>query len=67
MNFFKIKTSWSNAELGIFKVCIACVFVMIGVFFNDFLKNFYMPLIVLFVITLVWTLYLWITKMRNRN
>jgi len=48
MNFFKIKTSWSNAELGIFKVCVASIFVMIGVFFNDYLKNFYVPLIVLF-------------------
>ncbi len=67
MNFFKIKTSWSNGELGIFKVCVASIFVMIGVFFNDYLKNFYVPLIIIFGITLVWTLYLWIKKMRNRN
>jgi len=67
MNFFKIKTSWSNAELSIFKVCVASIFVMIGVFFNDYLKNFYVPLLIIFGITLVWTLYLWITKMKNRN
>ncbi len=67
MNFFKIKTSWSNAELGIFKVCVASMFVMIGVFFNDYLRNFYVPLLIIFGITLVWTLFLWITKMKNRH
>ena len=67
MNFFKIKTSWSNAELGVLKVCVASIYLMIGVFFHNFLSNYYVPLIIIFGITVIWTFYLWVTKMKNRH
>ena len=65
MNFFKIKTTWSNAELEVFKLCVASIFVLIGAYFHNFLCNYYAPLLIVFCVTFIWTLYLWLTKMKN--
>ena len=40
MNFFRIKTSWSNAEFIVLKLCIASAYVLIGAYFSDFLLGF---------------------------
>ncbi|MFH6962043.1 hypothetical protein ACHRVK_06290 [Flavobacterium plurextorum] len=67
MNFFKIKTSWSNAEFIVLKLCIASAYILIGTYFHDFFSNYYTPLILLFGITVIWSVYLWLSKMKNRN
>ena len=36
MNFFKAKTSWSNAELIVLKICIASAYVLLGAYFHSF-------------------------------
>ena len=64
MNFFKIKTTWKNAEFIPFKLAVASVYVIIGTYFHNFLRDYYIPLLVIFVITVVWTVYLWLTKMK---
>jgi len=66
MNFFKIKTTWSNAELIPLKICIAAAYLLIGTYFHNFFHNYYYPILVLFAITVVWALYLWITKMAKK-
>ncbi|MFH6969096.1 hypothetical protein [Flavobacterium sp. FlaQc-28] len=67
MNFFKIKTSWSNADFIVLKLCIASAYILIGTYFHDFFSNYYIPLILLFGITVIWSVYLWLSKMKNRN
>lgn len=65
MNFFKIKTTWSNAELAVFKLCVASIFVLIGAYFHNFLCDYYVPVLIVFCVTFIWTMYLWLVKMKN--
>lgn len=67
MNFFKIKTSWSNAEFIIIKLCIASAYILIGSYFHDFFEDYYTPLFVIFGITVIWFIYLWLKKMNSKN
>ncbi|MFH6993616.1 hypothetical protein [Flavobacterium sp. FlaQc-48] len=65
MNFFKIKTSWTNGEFTIIKLCIASAYILIGSYFHDFIKNYYTPIVVIFGITVIWFVYLWVKKMKS--
>lgn len=65
MNFFRIKTSWSNAEFIVLKLCIASIYILIGAYFHDFFLNYYVPVISLFGVTVVWSVYLWLNKMKR--
>lgn len=67
MNFFKVKTSWSNGEFIIIKLCIASAYILIGSYFHDFFKDYYIPLLLLFGITVIWFVALWLKKMKNRE
>ena len=67
MNFFRIKTSWSNAEFIVLKLCIASAYVLIGAYFSDFLLGFVVNLVAVFAVTVVWSVYLWLKKMKNRT
>lgn len=67
MNFFKIKTSWSNAEFIVLKLCIASAYILIGAYFSKFILNFFIPFIILFGITVIWSVYLWLVKMKNQS
>lgn len=66
MNFFKTKTSWSNAEFIPLKLCIATAYILVGAYFHAFFSNYYVPVLLLFVVTLIWSLYLWISKMKKK-
>lgn len=65
MNFFKIKTPWSNAEFIVLKLCVASAYVLIGSYFNAFVKQYSAIILVVFVITCIWCLYLWLNKMKE--
>ena len=67
MNFFRIKTTWSNAELALLKLCLASIFIVIGAYFHEYLQSYYIPLLIVFAITVIWTVYLWVKKMKNRK
>jgi len=67
MNFFKIKTSWSNAELIPLKLCIATAYILVGAYFHRFFHDHYVLVLILFVITVIWSVYLWLNKMKNGN
>jgi len=67
MNFFKIKTSWSNAELIVLKVCIATAYILVGAYFHSFFRNHYVPVLVIFGVTVIWSVYLWVTKMKTKK
>jgi hypothetical protein len=65
MNFFKIKTSWTNAELIPLKVCIAMAYLLVGAYFHAFVHTWYVPVLIVFGITVVWSVYSWLSKMKN--
>ena len=65
MNLLKIKTTWSNAEFIVLKLCVASAFILVGTYFNSFFHHYYVPLLLVFGITGVWSVYLWISKMRK--
>nr|WP_294936243.1 hypothetical protein [uncultured Flavobacterium sp.] len=67
MNFFKIKTSWSNAEFIPLKLCIAAAYLLIGAYFHNFFRDYYTPIIIIFGITVIWSVYMWISKMKNNK
>ncbi|MEN2490395.1 hypothetical protein AAYQ05_21505 [Flavobacterium sp. B11] len=67
MNFFKIKTSWSNAEFIPIKLCMASIYILIGSYFHEFFQNYYSVLIVIFAITVIWFVYQWLKKMKSEK
>ena len=67
MNFFKTKTTWSNAELIPLKLCIATAYILVGAYFHTFFSKYYIPVLLLFVVVLIWSLYLWISKMKKKT
>jgi hypothetical protein len=67
MNFFSIKTSWSNAEFIPLKVCIGTAYLLIGTYFPTFFGQYLVFIWGLFVITMIWSLTLWLTKMKPRH
>ena len=65
MNFFKAKTTWSNAEFIPLKLCIASSYIVIGAYFHDFVMTYWIPILAVFGVTVVWSVYLWATKMKK--
>jgi hypothetical protein len=65
MNIFNIKTSWSNAEFIPFKLSVATAYLLIGTYFHRFFRAYYIPVLILFGITAIWSVYLWLNKMKN--
>lgn len=62
--FLKQATTWSNAELGLLKACLVCFGISAGIYFYDLLKAYLDYFFVMFGMMAVWTLLLWIKKMR---
>jgi hypothetical protein len=67
MNFFKLKTTWTNAEFIPLKLCIGAAYVLVGAYFHHFFRIYYIPVIIVFVITVSWSLYLWLKKMKQER
>ncbi len=67
MNFFKRTTSWSNAEFVVFKLAIASAYILIGAFFHHYIRLAWLPILFLFLVSVVWTLILWIKKMKQKD
>ncbi len=67
MNFLNIKTTWSNKEFIPFKLCIASIYIVIGSFFHAFFENYYVPLLIVFGICALWTVILWVRKIKGRD
>ncbi|RAJ81918.1 hypothetical protein CLV59_104143 [Chitinophaga dinghuensis] len=65
MNFFKRKTTWTNAEFIPLKLCIASIYVIVGAYFHEFFSRFYVPLFILFGICVIWAVGMWWKKMKE--
>jgi len=62
MNFIKRKTTWTNMEFIPFKLCIASIYIIAGSYFHQFFKDYYLILAIVFGITVIWTVSLWLKK-----
>ncbi|QSW87699.1 MULTISPECIES: hypothetical protein [Flavobacterium] len=67
MGFFKIKTSWSNAEFILIKLCMASAYIFVGSYFHDFFSAYYPILGIIFIVTAVWFVYQWLKKMKSER
>jgi hypothetical protein len=67
MNFFKIKTTWSNAELIPLKLCIATAYILVGAYLHNFFRQYYIAFLIVFGITIIWSVYMWLNKMKNNK
>ena len=65
MSFLKVKTTWTNAELVPLKLCIATIYLLIGAYFKELVKEYAVSIFILFVVTMIWSMYLWIRKMNQ--
>jgi len=65
MNFFTRKTTWSNLELIYLKLAIASIYILIGAIFWREVKTYAGILGILFGITVMISMYLWIKKMKE--
>lgn len=67
MNILKTKTTWSNLELGILKICAGSFYMMIGIHFYAYLKNYLFIIGGLFIITVTYLLLIWAKKEKIRT
>jgi hypothetical protein len=65
MGFMNKKMTWTNTEFIPFKVCIAAIYLYLGASFPDFLRPYKGALLILFGISLLVLMTLWIKKMRS--
>ena len=66
MKFLNKKTTWTNAELIPLKLAIASIYLILGALFSEKIKSWNIPILVLFLITVIWSLRLWINKMKTK-
>lgn len=64
MGFFDKKMKWTNVEFIPLKVCIAAAYLYLGTTFSEFFSDYKTPILILFGITWIMVMVLWIKKMR---
>lgn len=62
MNFLFIKTLWTNIELGLIKISATAFGILLGIYFSEFLKSYLVLLGIVFVITAIGGIILWVKK-----
>ncbi len=67
MNFLKVKTTWSNAEFAVFKICVASAYALVGAYFHNFIRENYVIVLAIFAISVVATILMWRHKMKKEN
>ena len=67
MNFLKMKTTWTNLELVPFKVAIASAYVLLGAYFHEYIRAYYLAVVVLFFVSTIPTIYKWFKKLKSEN
>lgn len=67
MNFFEKKSTWTNLEFIPLKLCIASIYLLLGVWLADYVRHIQGFLFVLFFVCLTLSLHLWFKKMSKEN
>lgn len=67
MNLLNQKTTWTNKELIPLKLCIGSAYLFLGMYFHEWVANYKIWVIAIFVITWIWVMYLWLSKLKSEN
>ncbi|MBK9328163.1 MAG: hypothetical protein IPM95_02380 [Sphingobacteriales bacterium] len=67
MNFLKTKTTWSNWELGLLKLGAGSCYLLIGLYFYEYLIQYIWIFRIACVVTIVWLLIIWSKKEKTRS
>ncbi|NID09461.1 hypothetical protein [Fibrivirga algicola] len=67
MNTLNAKTTWTNAELVPLKIAIGSFYLFVGTYFHAYLEDYYRLMLLVFGITVVWSVLMWVSKMRREN
>ncbi|MFI5163867.1 MAG: hypothetical protein ACHQHP_01325, partial [Bacteroidia bacterium] len=61
------KTTWSNMELWLFKVCIFSGGIAAGFYFYKYIEMYFLPFLYFFIATTIWITYLSIKKLKTQT
>lgn len=67
MSFMNKKMGWTNAEFIPLKLAIGSAYLLIGAYFSSFVLQYKIVFIILFLVTVIYSLYLWWQKMNLKN
>lgn len=67
MNFLKTKTTWSNWELGLLKLGVGSFYLLIGLYFHEYLLQYLWIIRIICVVTILWLLMIWVKKEKIRS
>ena len=67
MNFWTHKTAWSNLEFIPLKLAIGSAYILIGALFHDFILQYHVFFAAIFLVTVIWSIYKWVSKMKQKN
>ena len=42
------------------KICIATAYILVGAYFHNFFRDYYVVVLIIFLITVSWSTYLWL-------
>jgi hypothetical protein len=65
MNFLKKTSTWTNWQLGIFKICLFAMGLIVGSYFHEFVKSYFIILFIIYVIAGIYLFSLWIKMNRQ--
>ena len=65
MNFFKRKTTWTNSEIALLKICLVSCGITAGILFGDNIRNLLPLFFWIYIVTGLFIGYLWIIKSRK--
>lgn len=64
MNIFKIRTTWSNGELAILKMCVASFYISVGIFLHEYIERYLIYFLFIFVVSVISIGYIWLNKFK---
>jgi hypothetical protein len=65
MNFLKSRTTWTNLELGIVKICLVSAGVALGSYFHQYLQPFVFYFLGIYLVLGLIVLTIWARKEKS--
>jgi hypothetical protein len=65
MSFLTRKVIWANWQFGPLKLAMLTLGIMIGAYFADFLKPYVWLFGLVFLLTAIWVIIIWVKAMRK--
>ncbi|HLP11670.1 MAG TPA: hypothetical protein VK177_07015 [Flavobacteriales bacterium] len=67
MRFLKIKTTWTNTELGLLKLCLVCAGISLGLYFYKYVVEMFWGFVFVATLTGAYLFIQWFKKMDESN